>query len=78
MARRYLLVTVVEAKNLFAIEKNGTSSPYVSATLLDIASREIKNEKDKTEYKSRTLNPKWDHRMTFGSFILDVLHEYFS
>lgn len=67
MARRYLIVTVNEGKNLIACEKNGTSSPYVSACLLNMTSREIKNEKDKTEYKSRTLNPKWDHRMTFGS-----------
>ena len=66
MSRRYLLVTVHEGKNLIACEKNGTSSPYVAASLLNMTSREVKNEKDKTEYKSRTLNPKWDHRMTFG------------
>lgn len=60
-------MTVNEGKNLIACEKNGTSSPFVSACLLNMTSREIKNEKDKTDYKSRTLNPKWDHRMTFGA-----------
>ena len=67
MSRRYLLVTVNEGKNLIACEKNGTSSPFVAASLINMASREIKNEKDKTDYKPRTLNPKFDHRMTFGA-----------
>jgi Ca2+-dependent lipid-binding protein len=67
MSRRYLLVTVNDGKSLIACEKNGTSSPYLSASLLNMTSREIKNEKDKTDYKPRTLNPKWEHRMTFGA-----------
>ena len=66
MARRLLLVDIVEAKQLIACEKSGTSDPFVSANLIDLATREIKNEKFKTPHKTRTLNPKWEFRMTFG------------
>lgn len=66
MARRLLLVDVVEAKNLIACERSGVSDPYVEANLTDIAGRPIKNEKFKTSVRPKTLAPKFDQRFTFG------------
>ena len=66
MAQRLLIVDVLGARNLIACERSGTSDPFVVANLLDIANREIKNEKHKTSAKTKTLNPKWDHRLTLG------------
>eukprot|EP00602_Paraphysomonas_sp_CaronLab_P003319 CAMPEP_0185019240 /NCGR_PEP_ID=MMETSP1103-20130426/1865_1 /TAXON_ID=36769 /ORGANISM="Paraphysomonas bandaiensis, Strain Caron Lab Isolate" /LENGTH=1852 /DNA_ID=CAMNT_0027549443 /DNA_START=18 /DNA_END=5573 /DNA_ORIENTATION=+ len=66
MSQRLLIVDVVAARNLIACERSGTSDPYVSANLLDIANRDIKHEKFKTSSKSKTLNPKWGERLTFG------------
>jgi Ca2+-dependent lipid-binding protein len=63
---RVLIVEVRAARDLIACERSGTSDPYVVANLLDFANREIKNEKHKTSAKTKTLNPKWDHRLTLG------------
>ena len=67
MSQRLLIVEVLEAKNLIACERSGTSDPYAVCTLLDIAMREVKNEKFKTKAKSKTLNPKWNEKFSFGS-----------
>lgn len=67
MSKRLLIVEVVEAKNLIACERSGTSDPYVVCSLLDIAMREVKNEKFKTKVKSKTLNPKFNEKFSFGS-----------
>ena len=58
---------VLEAKNLIACERTGTSDPYVVCSLLDIAMREVKNEKFKTKPKTKTLNPKWNEKFSLGS-----------
>ena len=67
MSKRLLIVEVLEAKNLIASERSGTSDPYAVCTLLDIAMREVKNEKFKTKTKQKTLNPKWNEKFSFGS-----------
>lgn len=66
MARRLLLVDIVEAKNLIACERSGTSDPFLVAQLVSIGGKEIKNEKFKTSTKNRTLSPNWNQRFTFG------------
>jgi Ca2+-dependent lipid-binding protein len=63
---RLLIVDITAARNLIACERSGTSNPYVVATLLDIANRPIKNEKQMTNNKNKTLNPKWEQRITLG------------
>lgn len=68
MSRRLLLVDVMEAKNLIACVNNGTSNPYLSAKLLDLAQRDIKNEKFKSNVIEKSLKPNWNQRFTFGDF----------
>lgn len=64
---RLLEVRVLEARNVIACDRGGTSDPYVVATLVDIAGREVKGEKQKTEKINKTLNPKWNAQLTFGT-----------
>ncbi len=66
-ARRLLIVEVVEARNVIACEKSGTSDPFIQLSLFDIAGREIKNEKYETTVKKKTLNPSWKQQFTFGN-----------
>jgi hypothetical protein len=69
MARRLLLVDFIEAKNLIACERSGTSDPFIAAQLVNIAGREIKNEKFNTNVMKKTLSPKWEQRFAFGDNI---------
>lgn len=65
--QRLLIVDVIGARNLIACErKSGSSNPYVVLTLLDIANRPIKNEKKTGAERSKTLNPRFDQKMTLG------------
>lgn len=52
---------------MIACERSGTSDPYAVCALLDIAMREVKNEKFKTKTKPKTLNPKWNEKFSFGT-----------
>jgi Ca2+-dependent lipid-binding protein len=64
---RVLILNVIEARNTIACDRGGSSDPYVVVNLCDIAGREIRNEKFKTEKKPKTLNPRWNTRFTFGA-----------
>lgn len=64
---RLLEVRLLEARNVIACDRGGTSDPYVVAALVDIAGREVKGEKQKTEKINKTLNPKWNATLQFGT-----------
>lgn len=64
---RLLEVRVLEARNVIACDRGGTSDPYVVLTLVDIAGREIKGEKQKTEKINKTLNPRWNATLVLGT-----------
>jgi len=50
-------ITIVEGKDLMAMDDNGFSDPYARVF--------INGEKHKTKKKERTLNPKWKERFDF-------------
>ncbi|RYY83964.1 hypothetical protein EON63_10140 [archaeon] len=64
--RRLLHVELVEARQLLALVKNGTSDPVVQLALTDLGGREIKKEIFRSKQKSGTLSPSWDEKFTFG------------
>jgi Ca2+-dependent lipid-binding protein len=64
---RLLEVRVLEARNVIACDRGGTSDPYVVLTLVDLAGREVKGEKQKTEKITKTLNPKWNATLVLGT-----------
>jgi hypothetical protein len=57
-----LSVEVRSATNLGA----GPPDPYCTVALLDLANREVRNEKKRTTKKSKTANPVWNETLTFG------------
>ena len=75
---RLLIIEVIAARNLIACErKQGSSNPYVTVTLLDIANRPIKNEKHIGTPRMKTLNPRFEQRMTLGYFFLEIFFTSF-
>ena len=52
-----LTVHVVEARDLKAMDIDGTSDPFVTI--------EIENQKIETNYKRGTLSPVWNESFTF-------------
>jgi Ca2+-dependent lipid-binding protein len=56
-----LTVHVVEARDLKAMDMDGTSDPYVVL--------QIEDQKIETNYKKGTLNPVWNESFTF-----DIVH----
>ena len=66
MARRLLIIDVKQGRNLIACEKKGTSNPYGTIVLKDIAGRPIKKEEAEIPSKSKTLAPEWGNRFTLG------------
>lgn len=52
-----LTVHVVEARDLKAMDIDGTSDPFVTL--------EIENQKIETNYKRGTLSPVWNESFTF-------------
>uniref|UniRef100_A0A7S3JR17 C2 domain-containing protein n=1 Tax=Aureoumbra lagunensis TaxID=44058 RepID=A0A7S3JR17_9STRA len=61
---RILKVTVVEAKDLVQIEKDG-SDCFAEIKFVDLMNRPT-NEQGKTKVKSGTVNPVWDEEFEFG------------
>ncbi len=57
---------VIEARNLLAQNKNGTSDPYATVALNDLGGREMKNESFKTKQKNATLAPNWSEKIALG------------
>lgn len=65
--QRLLIIEIIAARNLIACErKQGSSNPYVTVSLLDIANRPIKNEKQTGTPRMKTLNPRFEQRITLG------------
>jgi Ca2+-dependent lipid-binding protein len=52
-----LSVTVMEGKNLPALDSNGMSDPYVTLSIGKV--------KQKTKVKEKTLNPNWTEVFKF-------------
>lgn len=77
---RVLNLEVVEARSLIALNKNGTSDPYVTLSLLDLGGRPVKGESFKTAQKSGTLTPVWNDKFSFGNELVFTLFAdlYFS
>ncbi len=69
---RYLLVEVIEARNLIASTKAGDSDPNLQLFLADLGNREIKTESFKTRPQAKTLAPKWRENFTFGTATIFV------
>jgi hypothetical protein len=65
---RYLVVEVVEARNLVACTKTGDSDPNLHIYLADLGAREIKTESFRARPQTKTLAPKWRETFTFGSY----------
>lgn len=76
--QRLLIIEVIAARNLIACERRqGSSNPYVVVSLLDIANRPIKNEKQTGTPRMKTLSPRFEQRMTLGLnyYIIFILTE---
>jgi hypothetical protein len=68
--QRLLYLDIHSARNLIACDSSkGSSNPYLVVSLLDIANRPIKNEKQNTAVRERTLNPKYEQKLTLGMFL---------
>ena len=62
-----LHLCVVEAKDLIAADKGGTSDPFAIVTLLDGMGKQWHtSEKLKTAVVKKTLAPTWEAEKTFG------------
>jgi accessory colonization factor AcfC len=72
MARRLLIVDVKQGRNLVACESKGTSNPYGTIVLKDIAGRPIKKEEAEIPAKNKTLSPEWSNRITLGEIYLFI------
>jgi hypothetical protein len=67
--RRSLFVTIHSAQDLIACDtRGGSSNPYLVVSLLDLAHRPIKNEKQISSVKEKTLKPKYEQRLTLGRY----------
>ena len=64
--KRLVKVELLEARNLTAMVKNGTSDTYAKAFLTDFGGREIKKEVFQTKIKAGTLAPQWKETFEFG------------
>ena len=62
-----LQVQVVEAKDLIAADRGGTSDPFARATLLDARGNELKEEPIKTDVVKKTLAPYWGKEACWGA-----------
>jgi hypothetical protein len=67
---RLLNLEIVEARSLISLNKNGTSDPYITASLLDLGGRQVKGEFFKTTQKSGTLTPVWNDKFSFGNKLI--------
>ena len=66
--KRFLLVTLVGARNIKAVNKT-SSEPYAVLSLRDLAGREIKNESFTTKRLDKpTLDPIWNEEFKFGKY----------
>lgn len=83
--RTRLRVRVLEAKNVRAGDKTGTSDPYVTATLLD-GSKGLAKQVFRTKVVYGTTSPAWRHTFNFrvnenaartGSVVLDLFDHDF-
>jgi hypothetical protein len=65
--RRLLIVDVLEARNILAIDsKKKTTDSYISCSLLDLGEREIKAETFCTQQVKSSLNPAFNQKFSFG------------
>lgn len=64
-----LNVEVVRCTDIASHERTAPD-PYCQACLLDIAGREVKNEKKRTSKKTRTYSPVFNETLSFGEAIL--------
>ena len=58
-ARYQLYITIVEARQLEAMDANGSSDPYVRCTL------DLTGESKETSHQEKTLNPIFEEDMVF-------------
>lgn len=73
----FLKISIKEARNLIIADTFSRSSdPYVQLMLLESDSDKEVNTLMKTDYKSRTLNPKWENQeFTLGKTDLTALSD---
>ncbi|XP_026817096.1 synaptotagmin-7 [Rhopalosiphum maidis] len=64
-----LILRIIAAKDLPAMDLSGTSDPYVRVTLLP-----DKKHRLDTKVKRRTLNPRWNETLYFQGFTMQKLH----
>jgi len=62
--REQLVIRIIRGKNLLAKDTNGYSDPFVKVYLLPGRDQENKR---RTKHISKTLNPVWDHTVTYGN-----------
>jgi hypothetical protein len=71
--RRLLIVNVIEANSILAIDsKRGTSDSYITCSLLDLGEREIKAETFTTQHIKGTCNPSYNQTFSYGKFYLPI------
>lgn len=63
---RLLKVDVLEARDLLASNKDGTSDCYATVGFLDPSGHELKKEKKITKVIQRTVAPSWNESFLLG------------
>lgn len=64
--KRLVIVNVIEARGILAVDKKGTSDSYLVCNLLDLGDREVKTEKCITQPIKGTVNPVYNQTFSFG------------
>ncbi|XP_063722932.1 synaptotagmin-7-like isoform X2 [Symsagittifera roscoffensis] len=68
--RQILAITIIEAKDLLAMDRGGTSDPYVKMNLLP-----DKKKKLETKVVFKKLNPTWNETLFFNGYPHDKLQK---